>query len=250
MNTEELYSLLLPAQFIFGLLTLVSLFLIEAPYGRFVRKGWGASIKAIYGWVIMETPAVIIMAYWFFQGSIDVVSVVMIIIWQSHYLRRTFHYPINMKGKDKPFPVVLVLMAISFNSMNGFINGYYLFGAHTFESSWLYSPQFIIGLVIFYSGYWINSSSDNILSSLQRGPNNEYVIPQGGLFKWVSNPHYFGEIIQWTGWAILTWSWAGAAFAFYTFSNLAPRAISHHAWYKKSFKEYPNDRKALIPYLW
>ena len=56
-------------------------------------------------------------------------------------------------------------------------------------------------------------------------------------------------MIEWIGWAILTWSLAGAAFAIYTIANLLPRALQHHRWYKSQFADYPADRKAIIPYL-
>ena len=41
----------------------------------------------------------------------------------------------------------------------------------------------------------------------------------------------------------------GLAFALYTFANLAPRALSHHRWYRERFPEYPADRKAILPFL-
>jgi 3-oxo-5-alpha-steroid 4-dehydrogenase 1 len=63
----------------------------------------------------------------------------------------------------------------------------------------------------------------------------------------VSSPNYLGEIIEWTGWAIATWSLAGFSFALYTFANLAPRAFANHRWYRETFDDYPPDRKALIP---
>ncbi|MEJ2006114.1 MAG: methyltransferase, partial [Cyclobacteriaceae bacterium] len=74
--------------------------------------------------------------------------------------------------------------------------------------------------------------------------------PEGGLFRWVSCPHYFGEILEWSGWAVLTWSLPGFAFALFTFANLAPRAIAHHRWYKEKYENYPANRKALIPLIW
>lgn len=250
MSLANLYQTLLVGQYLFGVITILSLLFLSAPYGRFVRKGWGPTISAIYGWVIMETPAVLMIAYWFFTGTWTPVTVIFILIWQSHYLRRTFHYPFNMKGKYKPFPVLLVLFAITFNCMNGYINGYYLFHLADYDSSWLMDWRFILGTLVFYMGYYINASSDHILSNLKKEGDTGYVIPRGGLFKYVSNPHYFGEILEWTGWAILTWSLPGLAFAFYTFANLAPRGISHHKWYKEHFEDYPSERKALIPFVY
>ena len=45
------------------------------------------------------------------------------------------------------------------------------------------------------------------------------------------------------------WATAGLAFAVYTAANLAPRAFSHHSWYKERFADYPPTRKALIPFV-
>ncbi len=59
-----------------------------------------------------------------------------------------------------------------------------------------------------------------------------------------------GEIVQWAGWALATWSAAGLAFCSLTIANLAPRARSNQRWYRSEFPDYPHDRRALIPYLW
>ena len=76
-----------------------------------------------------------------------------------------------------------------------------------------------------------------------------YKIPRGGTYRWVSCPNYLGEMLQWLGWAIASWSLAGAAFAVFTLANLLPRAIAVHRWYKDEFPDYPPARRAVIPYL-
>ena len=96
---------------------------------------------------------------------------------------------------------------------------------------------------------YINQSSDTILINLRDNNNDNYKIPYGGFFKYVSCPNYFGEILEWLGFAILTWSFSGLAFMLWTCFNLIPRAIRHHKWYKKKFKEYPKNRKSIIPFL-
>ena len=128
----------------------------------------------------------------------------MLLIWESHYLRRTFHYPFRMKGRNKPFPVLLVLLAMAFNAMNGYINGFYIFQKASYDLSWFTDWRFILGVVVFYTGYAINMQSDTILSGLKRTADDQYQIPHGGLFKYVSCPHYFGEILEWIGWGIDT----------------------------------------------
>jgi protein-S-isoprenylcysteine O-methyltransferase Ste14 len=77
-----------------------------------------------------------------------------------------------------------------------------------------------------------------------------YRIPHGGAFSLVSAPNYFGELIEWTGYALAAWSPAGVAFVLFSLANLVPRAVSNHAWYKKTFgAAYPKQRRAVIPYL-
>ena len=66
----------------------------------------------------------------------------------------------------------------------------------------------------------------------------------------MASPNYLGEIIEWSGFALMSWSPAALAFAFYTVANLAPRAAAHRRWYRETFPDYPSHRKALIPYLW
>ena len=50
----------------------------------------------------------------------------------------------------------------------------------------------------------------------------------GGIFEYVSGANFFGEILEWLGFAIGTWSLPGAAFAFFVVCNLGPRAFQHH----------------------
>ena len=84
---------------------------------------------------------------------------------------------------------------------------------------------------------------------MRAGSPQEYLIPQGWLFRFISSPHYFGEIIEWGGWALATWSIPGLAFFIFTFANLFPRAIASHKWYRETFKDYPADRKAVVPFI-
>ena len=209
-------------------------------------------MPAKWAWFLQEFPAfgVILACFIFFKGWENPINWAFIIIWELHYAHRTFVYPFQFSSGGKDYPALLVLFAVIFNSINGFVNGYFLFNLADRDISWLYDPRFIIGLAVFLIGYFINKQSDTILRQLKKGSDGSYSIPHGGLFKYISCPHYFGEILEWTGWAILTWSLPGLAFAVFTFANLAPRAIAHHKWYKDTFPEYPSKRKAVIPYLW
>jgi hypothetical protein len=47
----------------------------------------------------------------------------------------------------------------------------------------------------------------------------------------------------------MCWSLPAFSFAVWTFANLVPRAINHHQWYHEKFEDYPENRKAVIPFL-
>ena len=93
----------------------------------------------------------------------------------------------------------------------------------------------------------LNMHADNVVLTLRKQSRTGYVVPQDGAYPYISCPNYLGEILEWTGWAIATWSLAGLAFAVFTAANLAPRARSNHSWYQENFPDYPEGRRALIP---
>jgi protein-S-isoprenylcysteine O-methyltransferase Ste14 len=226
------------------------LFHISAPYGKFLRKGWGPSVRSKWGWMIMEAPSPVLMALFFLTSDVkSIPQILFILLWMSHYIHRTLIYPFTQSGGNKAYPLILVCMAFTFNCFNGFINGYGVFHLMSYDSSWLKSWQSIAGILIFLTGFIINKKADEKLRMLRNGSNGDYVIPKGWLFNYISSPHYFGEIIEWGGWALMTWSLPGLVFFIFTFANLFPRSMASHRWYKEKFPEYPVKRKAVIPYV-
>ena len=235
-----------------GAIVFVSLFFISAPYGRHQREGWGPKIPSRVGWILMEAPSAIIMLACFVlsEQSLGPVAWTFLIFWEIHYIHRSFIYPFRCQTAGKSMPLSIALMAILFNGVNATTNGLFLF--HMQEvvgNAWFYDPRFILGAGIFATGMFLNITSDNILLRLRasRGANEGYSIPEGGLYRWISNPNYLGEMLEWIGFAIATWSLPAFAFAVWTVANLAPRARSNHAWYLRTFPDYPKERKALIP---
>ncbi|NP_001311251.1 3-oxo-5-alpha-steroid 4-dehydrogenase 1 isoform 2 [Homo sapiens] len=117
-------------------------------------------------------------------------------------------------------------------------------------SSWPCSSSTTgIGFGLWLTGMLINIHSDHILRNLRKPGDTGYKIPRGGLFEYVTAANYFGEIMEWCGYALASWSVQGAAFAFFTFCFLSGRAKEHHEWYLRKFEEYPKFRKIIIPFL-
>lgn len=223
---------------------------IIVPYGRHSSNNWGPKINNRVGWVLMELPVIIVFSWFFFKGDVQKSLPVYIFygFFMLHYVNRIFIFPFKMKSKPNQMPWIIILLAICFNIINGFLNGYW-FGylSHEYSITWFYDPRFIIGLALFFVGMYINISSDNKLINLRKGGKKGYFIPYGGLFNLISSPNLLGEIIEWIGWAIMCWCLPGLAFAIWTMANLIPRAVDHHRWYHHRFSDYPKDRKAIIP---
>jgi hypothetical protein len=76
-------------------------------------------------------------------------------------------------------------------------------------------------------------------------------IPCGGMFNYVSSPHYFAEILIYLSINIIfagqstTW-WLVCLFVAV---NQILMGLVNHQWYKKQFTHYPITRKAVLPFV-
>ena len=96
----------------------------------------------------------------------------------------------------------------------------------------------------------INGHSDNVIRHLRKPGDTRHYLPQKGLYRYVTSANYFGELVEWTGFAILTWSAAGAVFAWWTFANLVPRANAIYHRYQEEFGPQMGRRKRTLPFLY
>jgi steroid 5-alpha reductase family enzyme len=202
------------------------------------------------GWILMELPSVVVFAWIYFQGGsvYQLVPMILLGLWELHYVQRTFVYTLLMRSSATPIPLVIVGMGWIFNVANASLNALAITHfSPGYSELWLVDPRFLIGMGIFLSGFVINVHSDHVLRTLRKPGETSYKIPYGGLFRWISCPNYFGEIVVWCGWALASWSLAGVAFALFTMANLVPRAWAHHQWYHDKFPAYPKNRKAVLP---
>ena len=230
---------------IVGLIIFPINLIYKAPYGRHTSKKWGISIDNKLGWIIMELPALLVCPAIYFYFKIDFdISIMFICLWIIHYFNRTIIFPFRIKTKGKKMPLAIVLSAFFFNIVNGLINGYFLSNINLHSVSIF----LITGFLLFVLGLYINISSDNKLINLRKIKKG-YFVPKGGLFKYISCPNFFGEILEWFGFALMTFNIGSLSFFIWTCCNLIPRGLAHHSWYKNKFNEYPKERKAILPFL-
>ncbi len=225
---------------------------LEVPYGRYTRTGWGAFIGNRAGWVLMEFPSLVIFGALFLGGKEkhDAVTWIFFAVWVFHYINRSLIYPFRIRTFSKKMPLSVMFMGIFFNLINASANGYYLgFLQPQYPEGWWKDIRFILGAAVYLFGVITNWSADGKLIGLRKNGGSDYAIPYGGLFRYVSCPNYLGEMMEWSGFALMAWNLPALAFAAWTFANLVPRALVNHAWYHRTFPDYPKERKALIPFL-
>ena len=252
MTEPDLHRLLVWAMFGTAVVTFFYLLRRPAPYGRhYAGSGWGPAVSSRVGWILMESPVVFFFGFLYFQGEAawSLVPLVFLAMWQIHYVNRTLIYPFRIRS-ERRMPLYVAGSGFFFNVLNAYLNGRFVSHLGHYESSWLADPRFVFGVAGFVLGMSLNMHADQILFRLRNSSTTRDVVPKGGAYRYVSCPNYLGEILEWTGWAIATWSAAGLAFAVFTFANLAPRARSNHRWYREKFADYPTNRRALIPGVW
>lgn len=238
---------------------------ITPGYGMTYDRKWGPAINNRLGWVLMEAPVFVAMLLmWILcpdaARRCDPPLVVMTIFFLFHYFQRSFIFPLLIKGNSR-MPLSIILSGVTFNLLNAYMIGGWFFyltpqpsylGAAGYPMSWLESPLFILGTLIFLTGMGINLHSDHIIRKLRRPGDTRHYIPMGGMFRYVTSANYFGELTEWIGFAILTWSWPGLVFAIWTFANLAPRARATHRRYIDQFGESYSSlhRRYIIPFIY
>jgi 3-oxo-5-alpha-steroid 4-dehydrogenase 1 len=252
MISHENFNLVCWIWILVGVITFPFLLKVTQPYGKHAKSGWGPMINNRLGWLVMELPALLVFAY-FLSFSPDFKNQIVLVaasLWGLHYIHRAVIFPFRLKTKGKKMPVIIVFSAILFNTVNGYLNGYWLSHFAPVTGNNMFTNfRLIIGVLIFLTGFIINQYHDRLLINLRHGQNTGYQIPFGGLFKLISCPNYLGEIISWFGFFIVTLGLPAFSFLVWTMVNLLPRALDHHKWYREKFREYPADRKAVFPYL-
>lgn len=239
-----------------AILVFVTLLNITAGYGMMYNRKWGPTVGNRTGWVLMETPSFVAMLlFWMLSPrATEPALTVMALLFEIHYFQRSFIFPMLIRGNGR-MPLAIIATGILFNIINAYMIGGWLFFVSppdAYPVSWLTSLPFIAGTIIFLTGMTVNLRSDSIIRNLRAPGDTRHYIPRGGMYRYVTSANYLGEFIEWVGFAILTWSLGGAAFAIWTFANLAPRARSIHRRYLSEFgDEYASlNRRFILPFIY
>lgn len=257
MISYSSFHMLLGVMSVLALVVFVALYFVKAGYGMFRTASWGWSIDNRLAWVLMEAPVFVVM-WWLWAASGVGMSqplFLFFLLFQLHYAQRSFLFPCLMKGRSK-MPLAIMLMGVVFNLLNGMMQagGLFYYPDHSaYAEGWAYllHPHAWLGLLLFFAGMAINLHSDHVIRHLRHPGDTRHYLPQKGFYRYVTSANYFGELVEWTGFALLTASPAAWVFVWWTFANLVPRA---HAIYRRYVEEFGAEqvgrRKRIFPFIY
>ncbi|XP_039952794.1 polyprenol reductase isoform X1 [Bactrocera neohumeralis] len=156
----------------------------------------------------------------------------------SHYLVGHLHY----------FGAILALLS----NTEGFVRG-------TLPSAFSLKHITLIQclcIFIFHFSWTQQYKSNMILVNLRKDAKSgevkteNHLLPTGGFFNIISSPHMFFEIVMYLAiLGLLPTSTTWILVVIWVFVNQLANALLTHKWYKENFKNYPKNRKALIPFI-
>lgn len=255
MNYET-YQIMLYVLSFLAVIVFIALYFVKAGYGMFRTRSWGWSVPNKAGWVLMEAPSFVVMGFGAWKAGVEAYTpqAVFVGLFMLHYFQRSFVFPLLMKGKSR-MPLAIMVMGILFNVINATLLAASFFscalpGKYEPATFWT-NPLPWVGVVIFFIGMAINLHADHVIRNLRRPGDTRHYLPEKGFYRYVTSANYFGELVEWTGFALLTASPAAWVFVWWTAANLVPRADAIYRRYCEEFgKQAVGSRKRIIPYIY
>lgn len=254
LTGDPTYDAALVVGLVLSALTAFAGFFVRTPYGRFAQGSWGPMLPVRWGWLLMEAPAIpVFLAVLLSSGRAGTpLAMAGAAIWLTHYANRSLAFPLLLRVRpDGRMAWVVPLVSWVVVPLHAWLYATWL--GRVADPSMLAdlaTPRFAIGLLLWGSGFALILHTEALLRGLRKDGATGYVIPFGGGYRWVSSPHYLGEIVAFTGMMVAMGCPGGLFVLTITLANLVPRAAATHAWYREQFPDYPNERRALVPLLW
>uniref|UniRef100_A0A0N5AFI9 S5A_REDUCTASE domain-containing protein n=1 Tax=Syphacia muris TaxID=451379 RepID=A0A0N5AFI9_9BILA len=157
-------------------------------------------------------------------NSANFVIITLILV---HYAYRSFIYAYSIKG-GKRVPFHLFALGFCNNFFQGFLQSTWHFMFAFYPIDWINQLSSVIGLLLFATGMFIHVKSDGILQRLRRRHDKGYKLPRGFLFELITAPNYFGECVEWIGFAMFAWTLPALSHACFVIALLLPRALQYH----------------------
>ncbi|NWF64934.1 MAG: hypothetical protein HXY38_11580 [Chloroflexi bacterium] len=159
-----------------------------------------------------------------------------------HFAKRVLESLFLHKYSGNAGALTTLLIAIFYSSA-AYLIGWLNQNPIAFVDVW-----FGLGIVFFLTGLSGNFYHHKLLADLRKN-SLDYFIPKGGWFEYVVCPHYLFEIVTWLGVALLSRHLGAWLILLFVISYLSARSLRTLTWYHEKFKDFPKDRKAILPFI-
>ncbi|XP_071576829.1 polyprenal reductase-like [Temnothorax nylanderi] len=115
--------------------------------------------------------------------------------------------------------------------------------------------KLVCALICLWSSY-MQLKINFILANLRKNTYGDvvslgYKIPSDGLFKHIAGPLQLQETLIYLMLSVILWQASTYHYVtLWVILNQVESASLSHQWYRKTFKNYPKERKIIIPYIW
>ncbi len=248
MSTADLGVICFVAQVLLGTALAIgeATGLLRLPYGKF-RSGGGVNSRAGLA-LAYATPIIVYVALWIDgRGTLETrYHLIVFAAFLLHFTRRIFEICF-VNSYSRPTPLSALLPIAVLYGGTAAVCGFFQVRTAAQPSTSLMA----LGGLTFAFGELSNGYHHLLLARIRASGVPTYSLPRGGLFRWVANPHYLGEIFSFLGYAMLSdllpvWGTALAATAY-----LSARANSALEWYRRQMPlQIPSGWHRLLPFVY
>ncbi len=210
-------------------------------YSKF-RKGTGLPGWAGMAFLYFAPVVVLTIIAWSYLPKATLIQWAVYLAVSLHFMKRVLE-SLFLHRYSGPIDPVTTLVIASFYSFAAGLIGWVNQASLPALDAWFY-----VGVVLFVFGQAGNFYHHKLLADLRKN-SLDYFIPKGGLFAYVVCPHYLFEIVAWLGIALLSRHLAAWMVLLFIICYLTARALRVLKWYHEKFKEFPKDRKAILPFV-
>lgn len=228
---------------------------INAGYSKFADATAAFKVPSRLGMVLLYSPALVVSLAYLNDsptsgnGREKITALLLSVHFCKRVLESLFlhRYSGTMNG-DFLLPV-----SISY-ALTATIVAYQQRHISNYAGNFANRQMLLAGIVLNAVGQFGNLYHHWLLAAMRSNTggaegDSKYVVPSGGMFKYVTTPHYFFELVAWLGIAFVTQHLNSYLVVLDMLSYLAGRSVATTRWYNAKFENYPAERKNLIPFI-
>jgi very-long-chain enoyl-CoA reductase len=207
----------------------------------------------ILGSIAYSGPIIVFLLFILFnKNNLNLIQILATGLTTIHYLKRI--YEVNYVHEFAMGSVSLVntgVLGVVFYYwvLFGVCTSYFIF-RNDMSNALFSTPVLMILAVLMLAFEYGNYDAHYRLKLLKDANKGKRGIPRGGLFEYVSCPHYFFELCSWFCFSLIVNTVTGYLFVLYSLIAMGAWARDKQKYYREYFKEqYPENRKAMIPFV-